>query len=384
MRIGIDCRTILSPEKGEKAGVGHYTYYLVKYLLQQDKKNTYVLFFDHRSPKLKEFRHKNTEIVFFKYSEYKKYLPYAYSHVMSAQVLNKANLDVFHSPANVIPMQYRKPSVVTIHDLAIYYHPEWFPPKQDFSIKVLVPNSLQRADHIIAPSQSTAKDVRKLFKIPTKRISVIYEGFERGKVPNTLNIRRALKKWHVAERYLFYIGTLEPRKNIAGIIEAFDDLAMRQAKKYKNVQLVIAGAKGFKFQENYNAIKNAKSGRIRYVGYVTPSEKIALLSGADGFLFPSLYEGFGLPALEAMNYGTAVITSNGSSLPEVVGKAAVLVNPKSQRSIQLGIDKVIFRKATRDSLVRKGKQQAKKFSWKKCAKETLKVYEQVYRATQSN
>ncbi|MDP3970793.1 MAG: glycosyltransferase family 1 protein [bacterium] len=383
MRIGIDCRTLLSPEKGEKAGVGHYTYYLVKHLLKHDKKNTYVLFFDHRSPKLKEFKQKNTEIVKFKMSEYKRYLPYAYSHVFVSKVLNEANLDIFHSPANVIPMKYKKPSIVTIHDLAIYSHPEWFPSKQNFSINVLVPKSIEKAEHVIAVSESTEKDLKRLFNVSKKKVSVVYEGVTKVKAPSKLSMRRTLKKWKLADRYLFYIGTLEPRKNIAGIIQSFDELALEKLKKYKDMQLVIAGAKGFEFQDNYNAIKNAKSGKIRYIGYVTEKEKIALLNNAEAFIFPSHYEGFGLPVLEAMSYGIPVITSNVSSLPEVAGKAAELIDPSSLESLKKGIHKVITRKATRTKLAKSGKKQAKKFSWDKCAKQTLKIYKKVYKENYS-
>lgn len=381
MRIGIDCRTILSPEKGERAGVGHYTYYLVKGLLALDKKNTYVLFFDHRSPNLKEFQRRNSEIVIFKYSQHKKYLPYAYSHVFVSSVLKKAKLDIFHSPANVLPLQYSGPSVITFHDLAIYFHPEWFPPKQDFSIKVLVPKSLERANHIISVSQSTADDMQKLFKVPKKKITVVHEGIEKTKAPKKLAIHQVEKKHKIPGKYILYVGTLEPRKNIAGIIQAFDELACKFPKKYKDIQLVLAGAKGFEFQKNYEAIKNAKSGKIRYIGYISAQDKIALMHGAMAFIFPSLYEGFGLPALEAMSYGIPVITSNVSSLPEVVGKAALTVKPESIKDIQAAIAKLVSRKATRDSLVKKGKIQARTFSWEKCAKATLAVYTQVYEET---
>ncbi len=376
MRIGIDCRTILNPSSGEKAGVGHYTYFLVKYLLKIDKRNRYVLFYDHRSTSVKEFKRKNVEFVQFPYSEYKKYLPYAYSHVLVGRVISKAKLDVFHSPANVIPMQYNKPAVVTVHDLAIYQHPEWFPPKQDFSVNVLVPKSLQKAAQIIAVSDATASDIKKQFKISAKRITTIHEGYEAVKPPSKLAIHALRRKLHLQERYLLYVGTLEPRKNIAGMIAAFDALVRRKPRRFKQVQLVLAGAKGYHFQDNYKAIQSIQAGSVRYLGYVSAKDKQALLHGAEAFLFPSLYEGFGLPVIEAMAAGTPVITSNVSSMPEVAGNSAVLVNPSSSLAIQQAIEK-IMNKTTRSSLAKKGKVQAKKFSWEKCAQETLKVYEAV-------
>ncbi|MBI2416090.1 MAG: glycosyltransferase family 4 protein [Candidatus Kerfeldbacteria bacterium] len=378
MRIGIDCRTILSPAHGEKAGVGHYTYYLVKNLLQIDQRNTYVLFFDHRANNAHEFKRRRTEIVRFPLSEYKRYLPYAYSHLMVSRTLNQAQLDVFHAPANSIPLQYHKPTVVTVHDLAIYQHPEWFPPKQNFSINVLVPKSVQRANAVIAVSQSTAQDIRRQFKVPANHIRVIYEGYAAPQLPTKLGAYRVLRPWHLQEHYLLYIGTLEPRKNIAGLITAFDSLAKAKPKRYHDVQLVIAGAKGYQFHKNYEAIQAVKSGHIRYVGYVTGLQKAALLRCATAFVFPSFYEGFGLPVVEAMSYGVPVITSNVASLPEVVGKAGVLVNPQSTRAVQQAIDRVVGSAALRQRLGRAGRQRVKQFSWTKCAQETLQVYDQVY------
>lgn len=383
MRIGIDCRTILDPDHGEKAGVGHYTYYLVKYLLKLDRTNHYVLFYDHRSTAVKQLQRKNVQLVRLAYSEYKRYLPYAYSHVYVARALNKAKLDVFHSPANVYPLQYQKPTVVTVHDLAIYQHPEWFPAKQNFSINTLVPRSLRGAQHIIAVSHSTANDIVRQFKISKPKISVVYEGYESVKVPTKLQVHAILKKLNLPEKYFLYIGTLEPRKNIAGLIAAFDHLVQRKPKRYGKTQLVLAGAKGFQFEDNYHAIQSAKSGRIRYVGYVSAQTKLALLHGATAFVFPSLYEGFGLPIVEAMSCGVPVITSNTSSMPEVAGKAAVLVNPTSQLALENAFDKV-FATATQKRLRKLGKVQAAKFSWERCAAETLKVYEQVLSAKATN
>lgn len=376
MRIGIDCRTILNPSVGEKAGVGHYTYYLVKYLLKLDKKNHYVLFYDHKSAAVQEFKRKNVDLIKLPLSEYKKYLPYAYSHVLVSHTLNQAKLDLFHSPANVFPMQYTKPAIVTVHDLAIYRHPEWFPPKQDFSIKVLVPNSLRKAKHIIAVSQSTANDIQKQFGVLKQRITVIHEGFEAVKVPGKLATHVVRKKFKLQDKYFFYVGTLEPRKNIAGMIEAFDALVRRKPKKFKNIQLVLAGAKGYQFQENYKAIQAVQRGSVRYVGYLSLKDKQALLAGAQAFVFPSFYEGFGLPVVEAMAAGIPVITSNLSSLPEVAGKAAMIVSPRSSLALQQAMEKMLVAK-TRASYSKKGKAQAKKFSWDRCAQATLQVYDSI-------
>lgn len=373
MRIGIDCRTILNPAQGEKAGVGHYTYYLVKHLLKLDHKNQYVLFFDHRVQSVHEFQRKNTAIVRFPFSEYKRYLPYAYSHVFVSRALQRAKLDIFHSPANVLPMQYRRPAVVTIHDLAIYKHPEWFPPKQDFSVKVLVPKSIAKAKRIIAVSHSTANDIRKKFHVPEERIAVIYEGHESVRPLRKLAIHQMLQQYHLFERYFLYLGTLEPRKNIAGLIEAFDQLVKQHPRRYKDIQLVLAGAKGYRFEDNYQSIQTVQAGNVRYLGYVSAAAKAVLLQGATAFVWPSFYEGFGLPVLEAMASGTPVITSQCSSLPEVTGRAAMLIQPHSTLVLMHAMDRMLQR-ATNHRYRKAGKKQAAKFTWEKCAQQTLAVY----------
>lgn len=377
LRIGIDCRTILNPTQGERAGIGQYTYQLVKHLLKIDKRNTYVLFYDHRAGSLKEFTQKRVELVRLPLSQYKKYLPLAYSHVVVANTFSQANLDVLHAPANVLPLHYKKPAVVTIHDLAIYSHPEWFPSGQDFSVKWLVPSSVRKAKHVIAVSQATAQDITRQFHLPKQRVSVIHEGIAQTKSISKLTARRHLKPYHLSERYFVYIGTLEPRKNIAGIINAFDSIACSKFKRYKDIQLILAGQKGYHFEDTYNTIQGAKCGRIRYIGYVSDAVKQALLSQALGLVFPSFYEGFGLPVLEAMQAGTPVITSKISSLPELVGKSALLINPAKQFELEHAIDKLASSKITRERLIKKGKVQAEQFSWEKCARETLVVYEKV-------
>lgn len=378
IRIGIDCRTILSPQLGEKAGVGHYTYYLVKTLLEIDKMNEYVLFFDFRCPNPKEFRQKNVKIVHFPFSQYKKYLPFGYSHLLIAATLSRENLDLYHSPANVIPLNYSGPSVLTVHDLAIYKHPSWFPPQQGFSTKVLVPKSIEKASKVIAVSESTKKSIKQLFKTPNQKIEVVYEGFAQEKKKITKReIANIKNKFKIENKFIFYIGTLEPRKNLAAAIRAFDNLLNKNYQKYKDYQFIIAGAKGWKYDDIFEAIKNSKSGHVRYINYVSHKEKVALLQEASCFVFPSLWEGFGLPVLEAMSLGTPVITSNLSSLPEVAGKAALLVNPRKVNELQKALEKILSSTKIQKSLSQKGRKQSRKFSWKKCARQTLKIYEKI-------
>lgn len=378
MRIGIDCRTILNPERGEKAGIGHYTYYLVKHLLKVDKKNEYVLYFDYTYPEPREFLNvPNVTVRHFPFSRYKRYLPFGYAHILITAELKRDRLDVFHAPANIIPYGYKRPSVVTVHDLAIYKHPEWFPEGQDFSKRVLVPSSLQRARKIIAVSQSTRQDVKKIFGVPEAKIKVVYEGLSKEKRVTTQGRVAVQNRYKLAPNYVFTVGVLEPRKNLPGLIKAFDAIVNSNWKKWKDWQLVIAGAKGWKYDDTMRAIKDAKCGScIRYIGYVSHEEKVALMSGASVFAFPSLWEGFGLPVLEAMGMGVPVLSSDVSAIPEVAQGAALLINPKKPTEIQAGLKELMTSPDRRQELAELGKVRAQSFSWTEVARETLKIYEQ--------
>jgi glycosyltransferase involved in cell wall biosynthesis len=400
MRIGIDCRTILNPGYGENAGVGHYTYFLVSSLLKVDKKNSYVLFFDdllskNAAESLIEGS-SNAEIKFFPFHRYKRYLPFAFSHILVSAALEKEKLDIFHSPAYTLPLNYKGKSVVTVHDLAIYKHPEWFPSKfligQNFSTKTLVPQSLEKAEKIIAVSEHTQKDIQEIFKIKKNKIEVIYEGVEFRSLPSKTEGICGLEtkicfddlraKYGLKDNYVLFLGTIEPRKNISLLVEAFCSLASRSRTFAEKYQLILAGAKGWKnekvFKEMEICRKKLKlSGVVKYIGYIPSSEKFALMKYAACFVFPSLYEGFGLPVLEALSLGVPTITSNISSLPEIAGGAALLVDPRKKDELAEAMGKIIFDKDVGAELAKKGVDQAKKFSWTKCAKETLEVYKKV-------
>jgi glycosyltransferase involved in cell wall biosynthesis len=375
MRIGIDCRTILNPKLGEQAGVGHYTYYLVKSLIKHDKKNEYVLFFDWRFRNMKEFEQKNVTVKNFPFSQYNKFLPFAYSHMLISAYLMKSGLDVFHSPISSLPLTYSKKSIVTVHDLAIYKNPAWFP-SQIFSTKLLVPRSLRSADKIIAVSESTRKDLKEIFNVPAKKVKVIYEGAQVKKIP-VRSKNDSLKRFKLWSKYILFIGTLTPRKNIIALLRAYKQI-LSWEPGFSEYQLVLAGAKSFKSEEIFDEIKDLKLNKqIKYLGYITHNQKIELMKKATCFTFPSSYEGFGLPVLEAMVLGTPVITSDISSLPEVAGKAALLVNPEKEQEIAKALKKLLSDKKLQARLTKSGLEQAKKFSWDKCAQETIKVYESV-------
>lgn len=381
MRVGIDCRTILNPDRGEAAGLGHYTYYLVKHLLDVDRDTEYVLFFDYRMRRenTAEFQRSNVKVRFFPFSSYKKFLPFAYSHMLTAAALLRERLDLFHSPTMTMPLTYPKPVVVTVHDLAIYINPDWFP-SQVFSRRLLVPQTLKRAKHLIAISQSTKRDLQELFNVPARKVTVVYNGVTTNKLDLKDKDVDARKKWRLPQRFLLYVGTLEPRKNLLGLIDAYHGLARAKPGLLADIPLVLAGLVGYQGDDVLEKIRGMSlQQRIKYLGYVTHNEKMNLMRAATAFVFPSLYEGFGLPVLEAMNLGTPVITSNLSSIPELTADAAVKVDPSNPIDLASAIERVLTDPELRLRLKRDGLARAKAFSWINTARETREVYRRVLR-----
>ncbi len=375
LRIGIDCRTMLNPISGERAGVGHYTFHIVKALLEIDRDNEYVLYFDHRMPRAVTDNFENSQVTTRRlpFSRYSKLLPFAYSHLLFASWLTRDRLDVFHATANVMPLTYTKPAVVTVHDLAIYEHPEWFP-TQIASTRLLVPQTLKKARRIIAISAATKRDLRDLFGIPSTKIKVVHEAADTDLLSlkdGTVDIRKVHR---LPKRYVLYVGTIEPRKSLVTLIHGWQRLAKVNPVAVKNTALVIAGGLGYKSDEIMKLLKTLRLPSIMNLGYVSHNHKILLMTNAAAFVFPTRYEGFGLPVLEAMQLGVPVITTNVASLPEVTGAAARLVQPENVAEIVQALGDVLTKPALAKKMSAAGRRQAKKFSWMKAARETLAVY----------
>lgn len=375
MRIGIDCRTILNPRSGERAGVGHYTYNLIKNIISEDTENEYVLYFDYRMRDVVDFNKKNTTVKYFPFSQYGKFLSFGYTHMLISAYLLKEGLDLYHVPAGNVPLTYRKKVLYTVHDLAIYKNPDWFP-SQMLSRHFLTPQSLKAADHIIAVSKSTKNDLKELFNIKGNRVDVIYEGADVKKIPLKSKKNGAIEKFKLPKKYFLFIGTLEPRKNLSTLLRAYKK-ALINSSEFADVPLVIAGHKAHKHEMVFNEAHDLglTKKQFRYLGYITHNEKIELYSHATAFVFPSLYEGFGIPVLEAMTLGIPVITSNTSSLPEITGKdGAVLVDPEDEKGFADAMLKMLTNKSFRETQAIKGKKRSEEFSWKRAAQETIAVY----------
>ena len=298
--------------------------------------------------------------------------------------LKSLKADVHHIPLNAVPMLMPKPYVVTIHDMGTLI----FPQHEDFrrSIKAYrLRHGLIRADKIIAVSGATSRDLQNVLNIKKDRISVIYNApdpiFMQTSVSEDQHQRRLLEeRYQVNYPYLLYAGTIRAQKNVPRLVEAFavlrNDLASHPV--YKNLRLVIIGDELSKYPQVRRAVIQSKmESLVRFLGFVPIETLRAFYKSAAAFVFPSLYEGFGLPPLEAMACGTPVVTSNSSSLPEVVGDAAMIVNPENVFDIARGIREVLLDEVLRRRCVRQGLKQLQRFSWKQTAEEVVETYRQV-------
>jgi glycosyltransferase involved in cell wall biosynthesis len=284
--------------------------------------------------------------------------------------------DITHFYNNVIPCGVRGKKVVTIHDLTYKAHPETMDPALKTFMDKNLTISLGRADKIVTVSEFSKGEIIKYFAVDPSRIVVI---------PNAVNtdnyfpitdkkiLAQCKEKYSTGGEYFLYLGTLEPRKNIGCLIEAYHVL---KQKIPDTPRLLLGGKKGWLYEPIFKKVKTLGLEKdVLFLGYVPDEDVAPLMCGAVAFVFPSLYEGFGVPPLEAMACGVPVLTSNCSSLPEVAGDAALLVDPLQVEDIAAGLERLLTDKSLRAELSGKGLERAKQFTWKRAASLTLEMYQ---------
>ncbi len=372
MKIGIDCRMYSS----RFTGIGRYVYELTENLFRMEPKNDYVLFFNE--PEFSHFTPPGTNV--------KKILVNAPHYSLAEQTrflraLNKEHLDLMHFTHFNAPIFYSKPSVVTIHDLTLSFYPgkKMSSPVYRFGYQVTIRSAVKKAKRIIAVSQNTKKDLQNLFESADDKVRVIYEGVhEKFQPPRSTEdikkIETVKTKYEINKPYLLYTGVWRSHKNLPNLLKAFHILKNDYGF---DGYLVITGRKdpvyAPELEENTLSLKLEND--VIFTGLVEEKDLVPLYNGAEAYVFPSLYEGFGLPPLEAMQCGIPVVASDISSIPEICGEEnAVFFNPEDPGDMAEKIFNVVSQKSLREKLVANGLQRVKQFSWKKMTQETLKVY----------
>lgn len=280
----------------------------------------------------------------------------------------KTPIDVYFAPAHYAPRYCPVPVVVTIHDLSFYYFPNEFRKKDLFQLRNWTSYSIEIATAVIAVSKTTKKDIRKHYATPESRIHVIYNGFEKRRGKKDV---KALDTFNLTKKkYLLYVGTLQPRKNITTLIKAFK-LFHDNHPEYK---LALVGKKGWLYDSIFAEVtKQELQDSVVFTDYISDEEVAELYSDAFCFVLPSLYEGFGIPILEAMSYNCPVISSHTSSLPEVGGDACLYFEATNESDLLRRIEQLHNDTDLQKKLVKKGKDRISQFSWSKSAEETLQV-----------
>lgn len=368
MRIGINVSVLKAGEN--VSGIGYYTYRIVKELIDNDKENEYYLF---SNCKISVHFPENSKVHNILYPCRNRLL---WSRYLLGWQIQKFNLDIFWSPTHNLPIVKQKKTkyYMTVHDIAnhILGNISQSKSSQQKYLRIILDHSCKIADGIIAPSNATKKDLVEHFRVAPQKISVIYEGGDKESSVKPAGEQELEEKYQVKKPYFLYVGTLQPRKNIETIVDSF----LRLAKNESTAQLVLAGGTGWGMGKVLDKIqKSSFKERIILTGYISEEEKAGLYKNAEAFLFPSQYEGFGIPVLESFSYGVPVITAKNSSLPEVGGNAAIYIeNVMSSAELEECMKKILgLSEADRMLLSEKGIRQFNRFTWKKCAREIFEL-----------
>jgi glycosyltransferase involved in cell wall biosynthesis len=381
MRIAIDYTAAIR----QGAGIGVYVRNLVAALLAQDSENRYTLLTsgrtdsEHPFPSAANVHGRNLLLP----DRYVNILWYRMRLPVPATLFTGPT-DIYHGPDFVLPPLGKKiRKVVTIHDLAFLEHPEYAVPSLAEYLRKVVPEAAQAADVIVTVSSEVNRTLIEHFHTPAEKLAVIPLGVQPyfRRITDPVLLAATRYKFKLKHPLLLAVGTLEPRKNHRGLIKAFHQAQMQKGGPE---MLAIVGGPGWLYEETQQLVRDLKiEQKVRFLGRVTDHELVTLYSMADIFTFPSFFEGFGIPPIEAMACGAPVITSNTSSLPEVVGDAALLVDPHNVDELAHAITRLLQNEQLRADLRLKGYQRAQLYTWERSAQKMLRIYEQLYAGQQN-
>lgn len=372
MNIGIDIRPLMTKNR---TGVGEYTFELLNALFKIDQTNKYWLFYNSYHDIEANIPRWTQANVRYLHTRWPNKLFNAAQKFLNYPKLDKIfpeKLDYFLSfNLNFTSLSLNTKFILTIHDLSFIFFPEYFSPKQRIWHRIISPEKqCRRADIILAPSKNTKRDLIKFFHLPTEKIKVIYPGlsslFSASITQDRLTAVK--KKYNLPDNFILFLGTIEPRKNVLGIIKSFEKATHHLPA---DCAIVIAGDSGYQADKIKKYVdESLYKNRIKFLNYIEPTDKPPLYTLAKKFIFPSFYEGFGFPVLEAMATNTPVITSAKSSLPEITGDSAILINPNYPKKIA----EAILKNFPNKNLTKKnGPDRATQFSWEESARNLLQL-----------
>jgi glycosyltransferase involved in cell wall biosynthesis len=363
MLVGIDASRATS---NHPTGTETYSRLLIQALLARASLHRFRLYLrDVPPPRL--FRGGELRVMPF---------PRLWTHLRLSWEMARHAPDALFVPAHVLPPIHPCPSLVTIHDLGYLHFPKSHPWQRRLYLDLSTRWNAHAATHLLADSQATKADLIARYGVPANKITVAYPGTDEslGPVQEVDAIQAAKARHNISGDYFLYLGTLQPRKNLIRLVQAFAEFTPLHSPCA--VQLVLAGKCGWLYDDLFRHVRRrGLDEHVRFPGYIAEKDKAALLSGALAFVFPSLYEGFGLPVLEAQACGCPVITSATSSLPEVAGDGALLVDPEDTAAIANAMERIITEPVLRAELIDRGLANAARFSWSDCAETVLRSIE---------
>lgn len=368
MRIGIDA-TAIPPRR---TGAGNYIFQLVKNLALIDKANSYTIF--TKPEHAAEWKIEQTNFQFVMANLHNRARRLAWEQTGLPILASRYRLDLLHSPHYTIPLSLACKSVVTFHDMIFFLYPEMYGRFRQQFFTTMMRLSARRANAILTDSQSTADDLHQILGTPENKIFPVLLACDKHYQPITdlTQVEQICANYGLpSNQYFLYVGVLEPRKNIPVLLQALRNLLDHGFKHC----LAITGKKGWMFEEIFATVKRLQlDSHVIFTGYIPEEHLPYLYTGCTASIYPSLYEGFGMPVLEALACGSPVITSNISSMPEITADAALLVDPRSVDQLTIAMERMLSDDGLREKMKNQALARSAKFSWEKTAQETLEIY----------